>query len=68
MKSMVGVVKWFCNERKYGFITIDGNDVFVHHTAIQMEGYRTLKKGQEVTCDLIPGRKGEVAVNVRVCA
>lgn len=60
-----GKVKWFSNQKGYGFITTDaGKDVFVHHTAIKSEGYRTLEEGQEVEFDIEKGPKGEQAVNV----
>lgn len=62
-----GVVKWF-NERKgYGFIEQeDGPDVFVHHTGINAEGFRSLNEGDRVTFDIEEGRKGPSAVNVKV--
>jgi cold shock protein len=61
-----GKVKWFNNEKGYGFIEReDGPDVFVHHSAIQMTGYRSLEEGQAVEFDVAPGRKGEQAENVR---
>jgi CspA family cold shock protein len=60
-----GTVKWFSNQKGYGFITTeDGKDIFVHHTAIQGEGYKTLQQGQVVECDIIQGPKGEQASNV----
>jgi len=60
-----GTVKWF-NERKgYGFIEQeDGPDVFVHHSGINSEGFRTLAEGDRVTFDIEDGRKGPAAVNV----
>ncbi|MCM8770618.1 MAG: cold shock domain-containing protein [Candidatus Omnitrophica bacterium] len=62
---MRGKVKWFSNQKGYGFITTEqGKDVFVHHTAIKGEGYRTLQEGQEVEFDVEKGAKGEQAVNV----
>ena len=64
--ATVGTVKWFNPEKGYGFITRDGAaDVFVHHSAIQMSGYRTLEEGQNVEFDVGPGQKGEEAQNVR---
>ena len=61
-----GTVKWFSNEKGFGFISrSDGDDVFVHHTAIQMEGYRTLTEGQKVEFDIVEGPKGKQASNVR---
>ncbi|MBU4313081.1 MAG: cold shock domain-containing protein [Candidatus Omnitrophica bacterium] len=60
-----GKVKWFDNKKGYGFITPeDGKDVFVHHTAIQGDGYKTLAEGQEVEFDIVQGPKGEQASNV----
>ncbi|HXF37442.1 MAG TPA: cold shock domain-containing protein [Actinomycetota bacterium] len=61
-----GTVKWFSNEKGYGFISRpDGDDVFVHYTAIQGEGYRSLTEGQEVEFDIVDGPKGKQAANVR---
>ena len=61
-----GVVKWFNSEKGYGFISqSDGVDVFVHHSSIQMSGYRTLTEGQEVEFDVQEGQKGLQAANVR---
>jgi len=61
-----GKVKWFSNQKGYGFITPEnGKDVFVHHTAIQGSGYKSLDEGQEVEFDIEQGAKGEQAVNVR---
>jgi CspA family cold shock protein len=63
----VGTVKWFNAEKGYGFIAREGGpDVFVHFSAIQGTGYRTLEEGQRVEFDVAPGRKGEEAQNVRV--
>jgi len=60
-----GKVKWFNNQKGYGFITPEsGNDVFVHHTAIQGDGYKSLEEGQNVEFDIQQGPKGEQAVNV----
>jgi len=62
-----GTVKWFNPDKGYGFIAVDGGkDVFVHFSAIQSDGYRTLEEGQRVEFDVAPGRKGEEAQNVRV--
>ncbi|MFC6631698.1 cold shock domain-containing protein CspD [Microbulbifer taiwanensis] len=61
-----GTVKWFNNAKGYGFILADegGEDLFAHYSAIQMEGYRTLKAGQQVTFDIIKGDKGFHAANI----
>ncbi len=60
-----GVVKWFSNQKGYGFITPEnGKDVFVHHTSIQGEGYRTLEEGQQVEFEIEKGPKGEQATKV----
>jgi CspA family cold shock protein len=65
--SMVtGTVKWFNGEKGFGFISREGgDDVFVHFSAIQGDGYRTLEEGQRVQFDVGPGRKGEEALNVQ---
>ena len=62
-----GTVKWFNAEKGYGFISqADGSpDVFVHHSAIQMNGYRTLEEGQQVEFDITEGPKGLQAASVR---
>lgn len=60
-----GTVKWFNDRKGYGFITKDeGGDLFVHHTAIQMEGYRTLTEGQRVRFEIEDGNRGPAAKNV----
>ncbi|GAB2520518.1 cold shock domain-containing protein CspD [Microbulbifer agarilyticus] len=61
-----GTVKWFNNAKGYGFILADegGEDLFAHYSAIQMEGYRTLKAGQQVQFDIIQGDKGYHAANI----
>ena len=60
-----GKVKWFSNQKGYGFITPEsGKHVFVHHTAIQGNGYKTLEEGQEVEFEITTGPKGEQATNV----
>lgn len=60
-----GKVKWFNNQKGYGFVTPEnGADVFVHHTAIQGEGYKSLEEGQAVEFEITQGPKGDQAVNV----
>ncbi|MGM9988489.1 MAG: cold-shock protein CspD [Bacillaceae bacterium] len=62
---MVGKVKWFNGEKGYGFIqTEGGNDVFVHFSAIQGEGFKTLEEGQEVSFEIVEGNRGPQAANV----
>ena len=61
-----GFVKWFSNEKGYGFIEREGGeDVFVHHSAIQMDGYRSLTEGQPVAFEVVQGDKGLQAANVQ---
>ena len=61
-----GKVKWFNDAKGFGFITQEGGpDVFVHHTAIQSEGFRSLSEGQEVEFEIVQGPKGLQAANVR---
>ena len=61
-----GTVKWFNAEKGYGFIAVDGGaDVFVHYSAIQMDGYRTLEEGQRVEFEISQGQKGPQADMVR---
>ena len=60
-----GIVKWFSETKGYGFIEQeDGPDVFVHHSGINSEGFRTLNEGDQVTFEIEEGRKGPAAVNV----
>ena len=60
-----GTVKWFNDGKGFGFIEQEGGqDVFVHHSAIQGEGFKTLKEGQKVTMEVTQGQKGLQAVNV----
>ncbi|MRG86313.1 cold-shock protein [Salinibacillus xinjiangensis] len=60
-----GTVKWFNSEKGYGFIEVEGSDdVFVHYSAIQGEGFKTLEEGQSVTFDVEEGQKGPQAANV----
>ncbi len=61
-----GIVKWFSIEKGFGFISREqGDDVFVHFSSIQSDGYKTLDEGQRVEFDVVPGKKGEEAQNVR---
>ncbi len=60
-----GKVKWFSNQKGYGFITReDGGDVFVHHSAIEGDGYKTLEEGQDVEFEIEAGPKGDHAAKV----
>lgn len=65
-EELTGVVKWFSNQKGYGFITPDngGKDVFVHHSAIVGEGYKTLAEGQKVKFQISNTEKGDQASNV----
>ncbi|MEW6185365.1 MAG: cold-shock protein [Thermodesulfobacteriota bacterium] len=62
-----GKVKWFNENKGFGFIEVDGQDkdVFIHHSAINMQGFRTLQEGQRVSFDIEQGKKGPAAVNVK---
>ena len=62
-----GSVKWFNAEKGFGFIEVDGGgaDVFVHHTSIDMDGFRTLDEGQRVEFEVVDGDKGPQAAHVR---
>ncbi|MBO9129948.1 cold-shock protein CspD [Bacillus sp. 165] len=62
---MQGKVKWFNAEKGFGFIEReDGDDVFVHFSAIQIDGYKTLEEGQEVEFEIVEGNRGPQAANV----
>jgi cold shock protein len=62
-----GTVKWFSNEKGYGFIErAEGEDVFVHFSAITMDGYKSLQEGQRVEFEVVQGQKGLQAANVSV--
>jgi len=61
-----GTVKWFNAEKGFGFISVEGeDDVFVHFSAIESDGYKTLEEGQQVEFDVVDGAKGPQASNVR---
>jgi CspA family cold shock protein len=62
-----GTVKWFSEEKGYGFVSPDegSEDLFVHYTAIEGEGYRSLEEGERISYEPTRGRKGEQAVDVR---
>ena len=62
-----GKVKWFNNAKGYGFVLPEegGGDLFVHYSSIQMDGYKTLKAGQDVEFDILEGPKGQHAINIR---
>ncbi len=63
-----GTVKWFNDAKGFGFIQPDGGgaDVFAHFSAVQMDGFRTLKQGSRVTFDVVQGPKGDLAQNIQV--
>lgn len=64
---MRGTVKWFNSQKSYGFITdSEGNDVFVHYSGLNMEGFKALQEGQKVAFDVIETEKGRQAMNVIV--
>ena len=62
-----GTVKWFSNQKGFGFISDEeGNDVFVHYTGLDMDGFKTLEDGAAVEYELSQGKRGPQAVNVKV--
>jgi len=67
MEMSTGTVKWFNDAKGFGFIEPEGGggDVFAHFSAIQMDGFRTLKQGGRVSYDLVQGPKGDLAHNIR---
>jgi CspA family cold shock protein len=65
-ETRIGTVKWFSDQKGYGFISQEnGEDVFVHHSAIQETGFRTLREGERVEFTIEQGQKGPAAANVR---
>ena len=66
LETKTGTVKWFDNKKGYGFITPSegGKDLFVHHTSLQMDGYKTLNEAQTVEYEVGSSDRGEVATNV----
>ena len=63
---IIGTVKWFNDAKGYGFITVEnGPDVFVHHSSILGEGFKTLAEGQKVSFEITKGNKGDQASNVK---
>lgn len=65
-QTVTGTVKWFNDQKGYGFLAVDGGkDVFVHQTAIQSQGFRTLAEGDAVEFQIVSGPKGPAAANVR---
>ena len=62
-----GIVKWFNNEKGYGFISVEGgDDVFVHFSAIQTDGFKSLEEGQKVNFNIVKGARGPQAENVTI--
>ena len=62
-----GIVKWFNNEKGFGFITVDGGeDVFAHFSAIQTDGFKSLEEGQKVSFNIVNGAKGPQAENITI--
>ena len=62
-----GIVKWFNNEKGFGFISVEGgDDVFVHFSAIQTDGFKSLEEGQKVSFNIVKGNRGPQAENVTI--
>ena len=69
VRQLTGKVKWFNAEKGYGFITSDeGKDIFVHYSAIQADGFRSLEEGQKVSFEIVESDRGQQAANVVVTA
>ena len=69
VRQMTGKVKWFNAEKGYGFITSDeGKDIFVHYSALQADGFRSLEEGQIVSFEIVESDRGQQAANVVVTA
>lgn len=66
VNMVTGKVKWFNEQKGFGFLEVEGGeDVFVHFSAIQSEGFKTLEEGQEVTFEIVEGQRGPQAANVQ---
>ncbi|MPM89347.1 Cold shock protein CspD [bioreactor metagenome] len=62
-----GIVKWFNNDKGFGFISVEGgDDVFAHFSAIKTDGYKTLEEGQKVSFDIVKGARGPQAENITI--
>lgn len=62
-----GIVKWFNSEKGFGFISVEGgDDVFAHFSAINLDGFKTLEEGQEVSFDIVEGARGPQAANITI--
>ena len=62
-----GIVKWFNNEKGFGFISVEGgDDVFAHFSAINVDGFKTLEEGQKVSFDIVEGDRGPQAANITI--